>query len=272
MKKLALILFLALEIFSIQSLAIELDSADSPADPAMFPTAAFSAKQCSASLPIPRGKNPWLKQVKKKVRGSGMDSMAHEVTSYYVVPAAKAKRFAVINIQDSMYDTATALEKIDCKHGLLYFRKSVGEVAMINYYRVYDLYTGAEYRNTEGAVTMSPDGRYLLSLAALDREQKCGRSGSCEVSMKLYECAGRETKHADCKSKKDITYQVNAKGGKNAAFSVVPVNWNWLKIKNRLTLKIGGSRQSPAKITCTILPKYSCKAEGPKYLEISEKN
>lgn len=254
-------------------LGLELESTDAAINTSNFPKKSFSAARCSSRLPIKKGKNPWLRIVKTKTRSGAVNPQpAGFVDSYYIVPANREKSFAIINQEDSIYNTPTGLEKIDCKNGLIYFRKVIGEPIATNYYRVFDLYTGAEYRSTEGAVTMSPDGKFLLSLSAVDRDQKCGRSNACEINMKLYGCSGKKSRNSDCKLKKETDYLLSAKGDRKATFIPLPVRWNFLKAKNQLKVVIGGSKQSPARIKCDVLPKLKCSTEAPSYYEMAEKN
>jgi hypothetical protein len=71
---------------------------------------------------------------------------------------------------------------------------------------------------------------------------------------------------------KEITYTVSSKKpNRNATFIPLPVKWKWRKGKNDTTVTIGGSKQSPAQIKCTLLPKYKCTPKGGTYFQMAEK-
>jgi len=267
------ILFAAVLGFTSFSYAIEFSGASKgeTENPQDFPATGFSFGKCSERIPVKPGKNPWLKVAKRKGKQAPMNPDPPSVVeSYYVTPGNKEKRFSIINQEDSIYNAPTTLARIDCKHGLIYFQNLIREPVPTNQIRVYDLISGEEYRVTEGAVTISPDGSYMLAASASDRDQKCGSSPSCDINIKVLQCKKRKSQGSACEVLAEKKYTVT-KGGKAAAFSVVPVKWNWNKHKKELKATLGGSSRSPSKIICKILPKYSCSVAKKGALEFSEK-
>jgi len=263
---------------SVWAVGIQGTDASSPAPEAKtkdFSKMAFSQKQCTEKIPIPRGRNPWLRIAKRKGKsaGMGMDPMSPStVESYYITPANKSKRVAVINQEDNVYDSTTNLERIDCKNGLIYFQKTVREPVQTSFYRVFDLFTGEEYAVTEGAVTVAPNGKFLLSVSVSDRDQKCGRTGSCDISMKLFTCSGRKSNKTACKLQTENNYSMSSKEPeRNAVFSALPVRWNWNKAKEDLRLTVGGTSKSKSQIRCKVLPKYKCSVANAGPFEFTIK-
>ncbi|WP_413290292.1 hypothetical protein [Bdellovibrio sp. HCB337] len=263
-----------LYVFSVYAIDIpDRGFGESTENPEKFPAKAFSFDVCSESIPVKKGKNPWLLIEKKKTKQAPMDPNPPSwVESYYVNPSNKSKQFAIHNQADSIYSSPTTLARIDCKDGLIYFQHLVREPAPTNFYRVYDLISGTEYKVTEGAVTISPDGKHLMTASASDRDQKCGRSGSCEVSLHFYSCKGRKSKHVECTHEHELNYSVTSKTGKAASFAPVPVKWKEPR-KNGEELKVilGGSKRSPATITCEVRSGFSCRVSKSKNLEFSKK-
>jgi hypothetical protein len=266
-------LFFMVLVFTLPSLAIDIretpkGSIENPQD---FPQHGFTFGKCSERIPVKRGKNPWLKIAKKKGKQAPMNPVLLSwVESYYVTPTHQDKQFSIINQEDSIYDTPTTLARIDCKNGLIYFQHLVREPIQTNMYRVYDLVTGEEYNVVEGAVTISPDGGYMLTASASDREQKCGHSPSCDVDIKLYQCKKRKSQGAACELQAEKKYVVS-KHGKAAAFSPLPLKWNWNKYRKKLKATLGGSSRSPAKINCNILPQFQCSIAKKGALEFTPK-
>ena len=265
------ILFLVAVFVAMQTAAFELQ--DSPQggthNTEEFPVKGFSFRKCSGSIPVKAGKNPWLKVVKKKTKPAPMNPEPSSwVESYFVTPANKEKRFSIVNQEDSIYSSPTTLARIDCKNGLIYFQNLVHEPVPTNIHRVYDLMTGEEYRVTEGAVTISPDGSYLISASAADRDQKCGHSPSCNVDIKIYQCKQRKSHGLPCALYAEKKYSVS-KRGRAASFSPIPLKWYWNRHKKELKATLGGSTSSPSKINCDILPKVSCKVAKKGKLEFT---
>lgn len=226
-----------------------------------FSKTGFSSAKCAGGLPVKKSKNPWLKIQKQ---GSG--------EAYHVTPTDKSKTFSILNVEDPIYNAPTNLERIDCKNGLIYFRRSVSEPVTTTTHRVYDLITGSEYIVTEGAVAMAPDGIHLMTVSSTDRDQKCGRSANCETSFKIFECRERKSKKFPCETLKSAVYTFTGSEDHNVEFATLPMKWIWNKPKKNLTLSLGGFKKSQAKIQCTILPKYKCNVEVPKYYQVSIKN
>lgn len=240
-------------------------------NPQDFPAKGFSFKQCSEHIPVVKGKNPWLRVDKKKTKPAAMNpNPASWVESYYVSPANREKHFSIVNQEDSVYDVPTTLARIDCKNGLIYFQHVIREPVMTNTYRVLDLISGEEYNVTEGAVTISPDGNYMMTASASDRDQKCGRSPSCEVDINLFQCKKRKTQGSACEPMAEKKYTVS-KHGKAAAFTPLPLKWNWNKFRKELKATLGGSSRSPAKINCNVLPKFNCSVAKKGALEFASK-
>lgn len=272
------ILFAMVVCFAVQSGAIEIQETPkegfgggSNVNPQDFPTKGFSFGKCSERIPVKTGANPWLKVAKRKGKKAAMNpDPVSVVESYYVTPANQEKRFSIINQEDSIYDAPTTLARIDCKHGLIYFQHVMREPVPTNQYRVYDLISGEEYRVTEGAVTISPDGSYMMTASASDRDQKCGRSPSCDVDIKLYQCKKRKTQGTACEALSEKKYTVS-KHGKAASFSPLPLKWNWNKHKKELKAVLGGSSRSPSKISCNILPHFNCTVAKKGALEFTLK-
>lgn len=266
-------LFLVIGFFAIQSAAIELQETPKGeiTNSEDFPAKGFSFGKCSERIPVKPGKNPWLKVAKKKTKSAPMNPQPSSwVESYFVTPANKEKRFSIINQEDSIYSSPTTLARIDCKNGLIYFQHLVREPVPTNFFRVYDLLTGEEYQVTEGAVTISPDGNYMITASASDRDQKCGRSPSCDVDIKLYQCKQRKSQDTPCTLQSEKKYSVS-KHGKAASFSPLPLKWNWNKHKKELKATLGGSSRSPSKINCNILPKFTCSVVKKGKLEFALK-
>lgn len=267
------VLFLAVLGWALQAGAIELQETPKGeiGNPQDFPAKGFSFSQCSERIPVKPGKNPWLRVAKRKGKQAPMNpDPVSVVESYYVTPAKHEKRFSIINQEDSIYNTPTTLARIDCKHGLIYFQHVIREPVPTNQYRVHDLVSGEEYNVTEGAVTISPDGSYMITASASDHEQKCGRSPSCEVDIKLYQCKKRKTQGAACEMQAEKKYTIS-KHGKAAAFSPLPLKWNWNKHRKELKATLGGSSRSPSKINCSVLPKFNCSVANRGSLEFSSK-
>lgn len=236
-----------------------------------FPAKGFNFGQCSERIPVRKGKNPWLRVDKKKSKPSAMNpASASWVESYFVTAANTEKHLAIINQEDSIYSSPTTLARIDCKNGLIYFQHLVREPSATNYFRVFDLVTGEEYQVTEGAVTISPDGRYLLTATASDQDQKCGRSANCDVEIKLFQCKLRKSSGTPCALQETKKYSVSRKG-KAVAFAPLPVHWNWNKFKKQLKVSLGGSSRSPSKLKCDVIPKFSCKPAKKGALHFVEK-
>lgn len=246
---------------------------ESTENPQNFPAKVFSFESCSEAIPIKPGKNPWLKIEKKKTKQAPMDPNPPSwVESYYVNPSNKDQRFAIHNQADSIYSSPTTLSRIDCKEGLIYFQNLVREPTPTNFYRVFDLISGSEYKVTEGAVTISPDGKHLMTASASDHDVKCGRTGSCEVSLHFYSCKGRKSKHTTCTHEHEVNYMVTSKGGKNVFFAPVPVKWKEArKAGPDLKVILGGTKKSPASITCEVRSEFACRVSNAKSLVFSKK-
>jgi len=250
--------FLALPFSPSAALEIpDRSFSDSSTPSAKFPSQGFTFSSCSAKIPVKKNTNPWLRVEKKKARKSPMNPEPGSwVESYYVTPAKKEKAFAIVNQEESVYNSPTTLARLDCKNGLIYFQHVIREPAPTNFYRVFDLLTGAEYQVTEGAVTFSPKGESLLVAGASEQNQRCGQAGSCGVQLKFYNCKARKAQQEACTVEKEFNYQVLSSKGR-AFFAAVPVKWQ-AKAKD-LKVTIGGARQSPAKIICTLNPGPNCK-------------
>lgn len=263
------VLVLAVVCFAMQSGAIELQETPKGeiTNPQDFPAKGFSFGKCSERIPVKPGKNPWLKVAKKKTKQAPMNpAPVSWVESYYVTPANQEKKFSIINQEDSIYSSPTTLARIDCKHGLIYFQHLVREPVPTNTYRVLDLISGEEYNVTEGAVTISPDGNYMITASASDRDQKCGRSPSCDVDIKLYQCKKRKSQGMACELQSEKKYSVS-RHGKAASFSPLPLKWNWNKYRKELKATLGGSSRSPSKVNCNVLPKFDCSVAKKGSLE-----
>ena len=226
-----------------------------------FSKTKFTFAQCAGALPLKMSKNPWLR-IKKKTSGE----------SFYVTPSVGEKTFSILNEEDPIYSAPTTLERIDCKNGFIYFRRSVNEPTITTFHRVYDLVTGHEYAVTEGAVAMAPNGRHLITISSVDRDQKCGRSSNCETNLKLYDCETRKMKKSVCKLVRSTLYSFTGVADRNVEFVALPLKWNWNKSKKTLKLDLGGFKKTQAKIQCAILPKYKCNVEVPKDYQVSIKN
>jgi hypothetical protein len=221
-----------------------------------FPATGFSFKSCSVKIPVKKGQNPWLRIYKKKSKPAAMNpAPASWIESYFVTPSNKTKAFAIHNQEDSIYNSPTTLARIDCKNGLIYFQHVIREPVTTNEIRVYDLVTGTEHKVIEGAVTFSLDGKHLMSASASDQETKCGRSANCNIQLKFYSCKGRKSQHGECKLEKDYSYTATSRSGR-ALFIPSPVKWK--EKKKDVSITIGGSKQSPAKIACEVAPKLHC--------------
>jgi len=270
-------LFLAISIAFSISYAAPIEIRETPKDdmggahPEDFPTKGFSFSKCSERIPVKRGKNPWLKVVKKQNKSTAMNPAPNSwVESYFVKPANAEKRFSVINQEDSIYSSPTTLARIDCKHGLIYFQHLMREPIPTNTYRVLDLISGEEYQATEGAVTISPDGSYMFTASASDRDQKCGQAPSCDVNIKLYNCKQRKSQGSACTLQAEKKFTVS-RHGKAAAYTPLPLKWKQNKYRKELKATFGGSSRSPAKIICTVLPKFDCGVAQKGSLEFFEK-
>ncbi len=272
------ILFVIVICFTVQGGAFEIQETPKEGfggghnvNPQDFPTKSFSFGTCSERIPVKPGSNPWLRVVKRKGKKAAMNpDPVSTVESYYVTPGNHEKRFSIINQEDSIYDTPTTLARIDCRHGLIYFQHVIREPIPTNQYRVYDLISGEEYQVTEGAVTISPDGSYMITAGAADRDMKCGRSPSCDIDIKLYQCKKRKSQGAACDLQAEKKYTVS-KHGKAASFSPVPLKWNWNKHRKKLKATLGGSSRSPSKINCNVLPAFSCSVAKKGSLEFTAK-
>jgi hypothetical protein len=236
-----------------------------------FPQTGFSFSKCSSRIPVKKGKNPWLRVVKKQTKPAPMNPAPVSWTeSYFVAPADKEKSFSIINQEDSVYSSPSTLARIDCKNGLIYFQHLVREPTATNFFRVFDLLSGTEYQVTEGAVTISPDGKYMMTTSAQIRDQKCGQSSNCEVSIKLYQCNQRKLQGIPCELQSEKKISVSDHG-RNTSFSPLPLRWNWNKYRKVLDVSIGGYSRSPSRINCSILPKFDCTVAKKGTLEFSFK-
>jgi len=221
-----------------------------------FPATGFSFKNCSSRIPVKKGQNPWLRVEKKKSKPAAMNpAPASWIEHYYVTPTNKTKAFAIHNQEDSIYNSPTTLARIDCKNGLIYFQHVIREPVTTNEIRVFDLVSGTEHKVTEGAVTFSLDGKHLMTASASDQDVKCGRTESCSIQLKFYSCKGRKSQHSECKLEKAYSYTATSRTGR-ALFMPSPIKWK--EKKKDVSVMIGGSRQSPAKIACEVAPKLQC--------------